>query len=275
VLAEETHDHTGKVSFDHIYSQPDPRAFFATLRNHEYGIPARAQPHFERLAGELEAARSLEGGVTLLDVGASYGVNAALLRCTTTLDELYDRYAARSGLTHDELIEQDRAFVRGRSRRSPISRFVGLDIAEPALAYGLAAGYLDDAVAADLEVAELTPSQSAVVGAADLIVSTGCVGYVTEKTLLRVLEAAGERRPWMAHFCLRMFPFDAIAGPLDDLGYETVRVPGLFRQRRFASARERTLVLDRLRDLDLPVDGLEADGWFYAQLHVSTPRNER
>jgi hypothetical protein len=113
-----------------------------------------------------------------------------------------------------------------------------------------------------------------VVERSDLVVSTGCIGYVTEKTLLRILEAAGERQPWMAHFCLRMFPYDTIAGPLADLGYETYRVDEYFRQRRFASAREQALVLQRLEELGIPAGGLEADGWFYAQLYVSVPKNE-
>jgi hypothetical protein len=30
------YDDTGKVSFDHIYDQPDPRAYFSTLRRVDY-----------------------------------------------------------------------------------------------------------------------------------------------------------------------------------------------------------------------------------------------
>jgi carnitine O-acetyltransferase len=75
----------------------------------------------------------------------------------------------------------------------------------------------------------------------------------------------------MAHFVLRMFPFDAISESLAGFGYETVRLDGVFKQRRFASAQEQALVLDNLSSAGVDPQGLEADGWMYAQLHLSLP----
>ncbi|GAA3383786.1 class I SAM-dependent methyltransferase [Cryptosporangium minutisporangium] len=275
-MSQEDHDHTGKFSFDHIYTAPDPRSYFTTLRQLEYNIPGIARPHFARLIAEYRAVHGVSTP-KVLDLGCSYGVNAALLRCDTTMAQLYERYGAALGVgrhrTRDELIEADRRFVRDR-HRSDQARFVGLDVSQPALDYAVAAGFLDDALVADLEANEPTEVERAVLAGTDLVISTGCIGYVTEKTLLRIVEAAGGRRPWMAHFCLRMFPFDAIAGHLDDLGYETVRIDQPFRQRRFATAHEQASVLDRLTELGLDARGLEADGWFYAQLHISRPRPE-
>jgi hypothetical protein len=210
---------------------------------------------------------------TVVDVGCSYGVNAALLRCDATLDELYDRYgrAARATPGRDELVADDRAFFR--ARRDPESvRFVGLDSSEPALAYALDAGLLDDAVHADLERTAATEDQRARLAEADLVISTGCLGYVGERTIRQVAEAAGHRaRPWMAHFVLRMFSYDPIAESLSELGYETVHIEGLFKQRRFASAHEQALVLDNLSAAGIDPQGLETDGWMYAQLHLSVP----
>jgi hypothetical protein len=149
---------------------------------------------------------------------------------------------------------------------------VGLDVSPAALSYALDAGFVDDAVHADLEHGEPTPRQRDQLAGTDLVVSTGCLGYVTERTLARVVEANGDHRPWMAHFVLRMFPFDPVAECLAGFGYQTARVDGLFRQRRFASAQERSLVLDTLATVGVDPAGLEADGWLYAQLHVSRPR---
>lgn len=103
------------------------------------------------------------------------------------------------------------------------------------------------------------------------MISTGCVGYVTERTLTRVVRAQGSRRPWMAHFVLRMFPFDSVERTLASLGYRTVRVDEVFRQRRFASAQEQALVLDRMSAAGVDPRGLEAEGWLYAQLYLSRP----
>jgi SAM-dependent methyltransferase len=266
------HDDTGKVSFDDVYVADDPRPYFRTLRHHDYDIPATARPHFAGLVADLRAAR---GGVpTVLDVGCSYGVNAALLRCDVTLAELYERYGDAAGdAPRDVLLAADRALVRNRPSGTA-ARILGLDTSAPALGYARDAGFLDGGVVADLESGELTDAQRRVLRDVGLVVSCGCIGYVTEKTLLRVVDAVAGPPPWMAHYCLRMFPFDTIAGHLDDLGYSTTVVGEPVRQRRFASPRERELVLARLAELGVD-DAGESGGWLYARLHVSVPRGER
>jgi hypothetical protein len=75
----------------------------------------------------------------------------------------------------------------------------------------------------------------------------------------------------MAHFVLRMFPFDPVEHALAGLGYRTVRVEEVFKQRRFASPEEQSLVLDRLSAAGVDARGLEAEGWLYAQLYLSRP----
>ncbi|HEX2312296.1 MAG TPA: class I SAM-dependent methyltransferase [Thermomonospora sp.] len=265
-------DTTGKISLDHIYTQPDPRPYFGTLRGLDYRIPQLAKPHFAALIDEY---RETTGTAipTVLDIGCSYGINAALLKCDATMDELYDRYDGGDADTQlrSTLLARDRAFVSVRNhRRGP--RVIGLDTSGPALSYALAAGFLDDAVHADLEANDPTERQRGQLAEADLVISTGCIGYVGERTIGRIVDAHGERRPWMAHFVLRMFPFEPVAERLAEAGYETVRLDRLFRQRRFATEEEQAQVLDTLADVGVDPRGLETEGWFYAQLHLSRPR---
>src|ERR1700727_2425038 len=73
------YDDTGKVSFDHIYDELDPRAYFNTLRRLDYCIPQLARRYFMRLL--IRRVSSHGGPATMLDIGCSYGINAALLRC--------------------------------------------------------------------------------------------------------------------------------------------------------------------------------------------------
>ncbi|TDC82677.1 class I SAM-dependent methyltransferase [Actinomadura sp. 7K507] len=265
-------DTTGKVSLDHIYTRPDPRAYFSTLRELGYIIPELAKPHFHRFIAEYREAHQVRSP-TVLDIGCSYGINAALVKYGATMGELYDRYGGRDAHRHTRasLLSRDRELIRSGEPANDL-RFLGLDASEQALSYALEAGFLDGAVHADLENGEPTDEQRAQLAETDLVISTGCLGYVTERTISQVIEAHGERRPWMAHFVLRMFPFDPIAETLDAAGYRTVRRGGPVRQRRFATPQERTLVLDRLAGAGLDPAGLETDGWFYAQLHISKPR---
>jgi hypothetical protein len=260
-------DDTGKVSFDHIYTEADPRAYFRTLREVDYHIPGLAKPHFRALIEEYRAVSGV-GTPQVVDIGSSYGINAALLRCDASMTELYERYGDAAPDSTDELLARDRDLVAARS--GVRARFVGLDVSEPALAYGTKAGFLDDAVLADLESGEPTDDQRAQLAGTDLVISTGCLGYVGVPTVSRVVAASG-RRPWMAHFVLRMFPFDPIAGALAEFGYRTTRADAMFRQRRFVSAAEREQVLDTLSSVGVDPAGAETDGWFYAQLFVCRP----
>lgn len=253
-------DSTGKISFDHIYTAPDPRPFFGTLRRVGYEIPQLAKPYFTKLIAEHPAERP-----TVLDVGCSYGVNAALQRCDATMDDLYAHYTgpAVRALDHAALVEADR-----KRTRTGGPRWYGLDNSAPALEYALSAGFLDEVLHADLERDDPDFVQQKLLDDVDLVVSTGCVGYVTEKTLTRVARGA---RPWMAHFVLRMFSYEPIAESLAELGYETVSAGGVFRQRQFTSAEEQAQILDTLSAAGVDPTGLESDGWLYAQLYVSRP----
>jgi carnitine O-acetyltransferase len=266
-------DATGKVSFGHIYTAPDPRDYFSTLRELDYRIPELAKPYFMKLVEEYRRSCGIRTP-KVLDIGCSYGINAALLKCDATMDELYERYCGPDshGLTRSMLLARDRELVRSRNR-GRYGRFVGLDSSRPALSYALSAGFIDGAVNADLERRDPTEQERDQFAGTDLVISTGAVGYVGARTISRVVSANGERRPWMAHFVLRMFPFGPVAASLAGSGYETVHLERAFKQRRFASPEEQSLVLDTLSAAGVDPRGLEADGWLYAQLHVSRPRS--
>jgi len=267
-------DSTGKASLGHLYTQPDPRAYFGELRGLGYCVPQQAKPYFEKLIKEYRESRQVEVP-TVVDIGCSYGINAALLKCDTTMDELYARYDTPDAgpddtAAREALLARDRELSRSRTPAHPL-RCVGLDISQNALSYGLAAGFLDDAVYADLENHDPTPEQRAQLAGADLVISTGCLGYVTERTLTRIIEAQGGRRPWMAHTVLRMFSYQPVERALSALGYETECVEGEFRQRRFASAEEQALVVAAMSANGVETRGLEAEGWLHARLHLSRP----
>jgi carnitine O-acetyltransferase len=268
-------DAAGKVSLDHIYTQPDPRAYFGTLRELDYCIPQVAKPYFRKLIQEYREGQQVPAP-KVVDIGCSYGINAALLKCDATMDELYERYCDfdASAQTRSALLARDQELVRSRNH-SAGARFVGLDVSHPALSYALLAGFIDDAVHADLEADDLTERQREQFAGTDLIISTGCIGYVTDRTISQVVSAVGGAKPWMAHFVLRMFPFEPMAENLAGFGYQTVRQEGFFKQRRFASAEEQSRILDTLSAVGVDPHGLEAGGWLYAQLYISRPRRAK
>lgn len=260
-----------KADFDTIYTQPDPRQYFTVLGSLDYMIPDLAAPIIRQL---MTARSALHGDApTMLDVGCSYGVNAAVNRRPLSFADLHRRYARREmmSLTPEQLRDLDRLYLAGWPQIDA-SRWLGLDISGPALDYAQAVGLIDQGVAADLENNTLTDDQRAAVGQADMILSTGAVGYVTETTLGQLVDAAADRKPWVISFVLRMFPYDRIAAAMAERGLVTEKLAGAtFVQRRFRDTGEFEQTLAALMTMDLDITGLEADGLLHAELYVSRP----
>ncbi|MGL4491144.1 MAG: hypothetical protein ACRCU5_17025 [Rhizobiaceae bacterium] len=206
----------------------------------------------------------------VIDVGCSYGVNGALLKHGLSMKELYRLYDAE--LNNDASLVFERDQVLYAEPLDPALEIVGVDTAECAIDYAVGSGLLDYGISTNLEKSDPTPRDIWAMRNAGLIISTGCFGYVTEKSLEHMLNASGDSQPWMAHFVLRMFDFGAARDMLRRHGYVTEKFDGLFRQRRFVSDVEQGSVLDNLTALNIDPTGAEEDGWYMAELYVSRPR---
>jgi hypothetical protein len=266
---------TSKADFDHIYDQPDPRAYFRTLGELEYTIPQQAQPAVQAVLRRLREARP-ERPPRVLDVCCSYGINAALLRTDVTLAQMYERYAgpALAVLPPGELAEQDTAFYAARRARE--GWVGGLDVAQQAVGYACRVGLLDRGWAEDLEARDPSPDLAAELAELDLVLTTGGVGYIGERTFDRLLRPSeGRPRPWVLAMVLRVFPYGDISAALGRHGLRTERLDGLtFPQRRFASGQERDAALRDLAALGLDPAGREQDGWYHASLYLSRPAED-
>lgn len=264
-----------KADFSAIYVQSDPRAYFRTLGALGYVIPHLARPVFDQL---IEARQRAKGGpITVLDLGCSYGVNAALMKYSVTYDQLAERYDALSlmPLGSDDIRNLDRNYFAAWPRRRDI-RVIGLDVSREAVSYAEACDVLDAGIVADLEQEEIPDWAAAELAKVDLIVSTGCVGYITNRSFekLAVCTANGEA-PWVASFVLRMFDYADIARTLKRQGLRTEKFEGAtFVQRRFRDEEEMRGTLDALNARGISATAKEADGLFHAELFCSRPEAE-
>jgi len=261
-----------KADMDHIYNEPDPRAYFRELQKLGYAIPGAAQPVFQKLISHLRRRR--DETIHILDLGCSYGVNAALLKYDLSMADLYEHWEREdlAGATADRVAANDRRFFANMEQTQDIE-VIGLDQAENAVFFAEDAGLLDHGIAVDLEKETLPVDVKEELASVDLVISTGCVGYVTEKTFERLLPAiARGRKPWLANFVLRMFPFDSIEKALRARGYVTEKLEGeTFVQRRFASSEEQGQVLEQLREAGVNPAGKEDQGYLLAEFYLSRP----
>lgn len=269
----ETEMRAAKHDFALTYDQPWPHPYFAAHLALDYMICERAKPVFQKVVARLQQRRT-RSPIRIVDIGASYGVNAALLRSTLTLDDLYAAYTLPDGDLADQRMEEHQIFFSRQELRDDIE-IIGLDPSRQALRYARKVGLIKSSVSVDLETEELTDADRDALRDADLIISTGCVGYATARTFRRVYEATAGSQPWVASFAMHPFAYDEIAAALAEFGLMTIERPDLRqRQRRFSTPHERDSILAIMGDLDMG-DRLErATGHIYAAFHLSTPPDE-
>jgi SAM-dependent methyltransferase len=264
-----------KMDFTDLYTSNDPRNYFKYLGQLDYIIPHLAQPIFSQLIRARQEVQ--DEPVTVLDVGCSYAINGALMKYAVDYEALRQRYTSPplQGLSSDEMLSLDRNFYRAWPKH-PDVKVIGLDVSTSAVRYAEASGILDRGLAIDLESRDPTPEEAAILADVDVIISTGCVGYVTAKTFQRIAKVARKgRAAWAANFVLRMFPFDNIATTLAGQGLVTERYEGAtFVQRRFANRDEMESTIKAVEGRGLDTDGYETEGLYHSNLFVSRPAEE-
>ena len=264
---------SSKANFDANYTRDDPRGYFSALGSLDYMIPDLAAP----VVRQILAARRLRyaGDPLVLDVGCSYGINAAVHRYPVTFGMLRRRYTRHelAGLTSAELLELDKRYYASW----PVvghARFAGLDISAPAVQYATQVGLLEHGIVGDLEVDDLSAVDVERVENVDVILSTGAVGYVSDETY-RTLLASTRRVPWIISFVVRTFPYSEFADAFAEHGLVTERLASaLFVQRRFRDASELGSSLEILKRRGIQTEGFEADGRLRAELYLSRPADD-
>lgn len=264
-----------KADFTDLYTSKDPRNYFKYLGQLDYIIPHLAQPIFNQLIRARQETQAEP--VTVLDIGCSYAINGALLKYAVDFEALRQRYTAPplQGQTSAQMLELDKHFYQGWPKNEGV-RVIGLDVSDNAVRYAQGCGTLDHGMAVDLESRDPSPQEAKILSEVDIIISTGCVGYVSAKTFERVAKLTRRgRAPWAANFVLRMFPFDHIAATLEKHGLTTEPYEGAsFVQRRFASRKEMEGVIEAVEARGIDTDGHETEGVYHSNLFVSRPPEE-
>lgn len=257
-----------KANFDAIYNLPDPRRYYRTLGALDYRIPTEAKPVFRSVMEAMERDH-----LHVVDIGCSYGVNAAVIQYDIDFADLVGRYRSPQVAKRSvaEAIFDDAAYFIDADKRVEAT-FTGVDVAQEAVGYAKAVGLLDNTIVQNLEERPLSPDAAALISDADLIITTGAVGYVTERTFSRILDAVDGEPPWIAAFTLRQFPFDAIAAEITGFGLTAEKLQDRsFPQRRFRDAEEQAGAIAAVEALGLDPTGLEASGGYYADFYLATP----
>ena len=156
-------------------------------------------------------------------------------------------------------------------------RCVGLDSSRAAIRFAVQAGLLECGFAENFEEQGTMPSdrQTQWFKSCNLLFSTGAIGYVTDRSLSKILPILGQDHP--ADFgpvgvvsILRMFDIEPIRRCFEQHGFRFEVVPGArLPQRCFSDNAEEREVLRLLDSRGLDTREWEQDGRYYADVYAA------
>ena len=267
-----------KASFDDVYTAPTPHAYIASMAKNCYEIDEQARPYCAAAAELLQERNGDAWSVQMLDVGCSYGMGSAFVKYGCSFDEMVAFFLSRAPREYHATCEATRMWLNVAPPAYDL-RAVGLDSSKPAIRFAVDAGLLDGGIALDLERPEVSPTEDdhGWFRSCNLLISTGAIGYVTQRTLEVILRDLGKDHPGNFGPCavvtiLRMFDRSPIEAVFKEHGFTFEAVPGVrLPQRRFIDAKERQKVLSLLHDRGIDTCEWEDRGKHYADLFIAAP----
>lgn len=255
-----------KSKFDNLYDQPGPAPYAHEMRALNYRNPDylhAARPQFDDFVARHKS--SDPAPLHLLDVCAGYGINALTLRHGLENDEVYDwleNNASGPPKTRD-----DTAWLANGSV------ITGLDIAANALAYAKRATLIDQAICANLESGPLQADDARLIRSADILISTGSLSYISERTVGQLLAAIEPGRPLLALFWpLLGVDISNLQTCLEAAGMTVTHDQAPLWQRQYKSEDERARYLDWYRARGIRFEGTLAETGLCAT-HLSAMRS--
>ena len=269
-------ENQAKACFDDVYTAPTPHAYIAMMAKNGYEIGEQARPYCVAAVELLKKHNEDAWPAQMLDIGCSYGMGSAFVKYGCSFDEMVAFFSTRAPQDPYAAHEAMRAWVNVTPMPTDV-RCVGLDSSKPAIHFAMRAGLLDGGIARDFENPEITPNatERSWLRSCNLLISTGAIGYVTDRTMAHVVRHAGQDHP--SEFgplavltILRMFDATPIRDVFEKYGFTFEKVPGvMLPQRRFTDENEQKSVLKILHDKGIDTSEWEDGGKQFAQLFIA------
>ncbi|AFS81093.1 hypothetical protein NKOR_06050 [Candidatus Nitrosopumilus koreensis AR1] len=262
-----------KKDFTNIYTQKLPNSYLKEMKRLDYRIPDKTKPLYLSIAKQL--FKKLSKKINILDIGSSYGINSALMKYDLKMSELDDFF-----LKQEPSTEQSKHFFENLSTDDMFD-FYQIDISEPALKFSENTGLCKKGICVNLESGDLPIKE---IPSADMIIATGCIGYIGYKAFSNLFELIKrqqsgsdldilEKGPIFAFSVLRMFDMEKIEKTFDHFGYSLVKSDiKPIQQRMFSDSEEKHKTLSLLHSMGIDTKWLEDDGHFYADFYIASPK---
>jgi SAM-dependent methyltransferase len=239
-----------KASFDGAYTAPTPHQYFLNMTAVDYQMADYMNPY---ISAVVDASMTPQEPVRVLDVGCSYGMSGALLKTDCAYRDLAKFYRDEASSEYTPCVAESQRWLDSHVMREDVA-VVGFDSSEEAIRFAAASRMIDKGIALNLEAEKsaLTADEAHLIQECDVLLSTGAIGYVTDKTVNPILDefgnnARGALGPVAVMSVLELFDPAPIAEAFTEHGYRFRELPVRMPQRRFVDEEEREGVIETLR----------------------------
>ena len=262
-----------KTDFTDIYTQNSPYEYLKEMERLEYSISDHTKPLYNSIIKQLGKTSSRP--VNVLDLGSSYGINSSLMKYDLTMSELNNFFLNGTEPTKKET----RRFYEKQESNDNMN-FYQIDISDEALKFSEEMDLCEKGMNVDLESEKLSLLES--LPKMDVVIATGCVGYIGYKAFSNLLKVIRNRQsnaiesgtedssPIFAFSVLRMFDMQDIEEVFETYGYSIVKSDiEPIRQRNFYDPKEKAQTVSLLHDMKINTKKYEDDGNFYADFYIA------
>jgi SAM-dependent methyltransferase len=261
-----------KASFDAAYAAPTPHRYLHNMTALGYRMADCMNPY---LSAVVDASVTSHEPVGVLDVGCSYGMSGALLKADCAYRDLAEFYRLEASPEYASCVVESLQWLESHGMREDV-KVVGFDSSEEAVRFASASHMIDAGIALNLEEdnSELTADEAHLIQECDVLLSTGAIGYVTDKTINPILDefgnnARGALGPVAVMSVLELFDPAPIAEAFAEHCYRFGQLPVRMPQRQFIDAEEREGVFETLRQRGMQADALESENQIFAGLFIA------
>ena len=262
-----------KKNFADIYTQKFPDDYLEEMKRLHYRIPDKTKTLYLSLAEQLY--KKFSRPINILDIGSSYGINAALMKHDLEMSDLENYFLQEENTT----LEQTKQFFEKMPSNDHL-KFFQIDISDNALQFSEDVKLCKKGICVNLETESLPIKE---VPSFDMIIATGCIGYIGYRAFSNLFELIKKQqtkysqseieKPVFAFSVLRIFDMEKIQQTFDYYGYSLVRTDlDPIRQRRFSDSGEKSHTVSLLHSKGIDSKGFEDDGHFYAHFYIASPK---
>ena len=263
-----------KASFYAAYTALTPHRYLHNMTAVDYRMADYMNPFLTAVV-DASVPPSTQRPVRILDLGCSYGVSGALLKTDCSYQELAKFFRYETSSEYSSCVTESKRWLESHVGREDVE-VVGFDSSAEAIRFATASRMIDKGITRNLEEneSELTEDERSLIRQCDVLLSTGVIGYVTEKTVSPILDEFGHdvRGPLGAvaiMSVLELFDPEPIAESFAEHGYRFGQLPIRMPQRRFVDEEEREGVLAALRDRGEPTAVQDSEDHMFASLCVA------